>query len=150
MADAIKPKKVSRVSKKEKKESPHTMFFAVGRRKNAIARIRLMDGDGSIIVNEKTYKDYFPLYELQKAVEAPLTAINRLGSTTITVKVQGGGFRGQAEAIRHGIARALVSMDGELRKTMRGLGYLTRDSRVKERKKPGLKRARRAPQFSKR
>ncbi|MDO8571809.1 MAG: 30S ribosomal protein S9 [bacterium] len=126
------------------------MFFTVGRRKNAIARIRLTEGDGSIIINEKSYKDYFPLYELQKTVEAPLAAINRLGSISVSVKVLGGGFRGQAEAIRHGITRALVEMDSELRKTMRGLGYLTRDPRVKERKKPGLKRARRAPQFSKR
>lgn len=135
---------------KKKEESAVAIYRTVGRRKSAIARVQIVQGSGTFLVNNKPYQEYFPLQELQRIVESPLNAINQLQSFTISVKVQGGGFRGQAEAIRHGLARAVVLVDNELRKTMRGLGYMTRDSRVKERKKPGLKRARRAPQFSKR
>ncbi len=126
------------------------MWRAVGRRKQSIARVRITHGTGKIIVNEKEYTKYFPLRDLQWTIEGPLTSVDLRSRLNVSVKVAGGGFRGQAESIRHGIARALVSYDAELKKTLRGAGFMTRDPRVKERKKPGLKRARRAPQFSKR
>lgn len=124
---------------------------AVGRRKAAIARVRLTQGSsGAIAVNGKEYKIYFPIALLQRDIERPLVAANVLGSIEVTAKVTGGGFRGQAEALRLGIARGLLALDPSIKKTLRSQGLVTRDSRVKERKKPGLKRARRAPQFSKR
>ncbi|MEK7618844.1 MAG: 30S ribosomal protein S9 [Patescibacteria group bacterium] len=124
---------------------------AIGRRKSAIARVRLTQGSsGAIFVNGKEYKIYFPIALLQKDIERPLLAANVLGSIQVTAKVTGGGFRGQAEALRLGIARGLLAIDPSIKKTLRAQGLVTRDSRVKERKKPGLKRARRAPQFSKR
>ncbi len=125
-------------------------FRAVGRRKEAIARVRISQGSGSFIVNEKPVELYFPSFVLLQTVQAPLVQTNLKDSMDVSVKVEGGGFRGQADAVRHGVARALLLMNPDFRKTLRSLGYLTRDPRIKERKKPGLKRARRAPQFSKR
>ncbi len=152
-SEAVKPKKVARLASapaKRVKKLPY--LYAVGRRKTSTARVRLYtkDNKGEIIVNEKDYKLYFPFFEYQQIVEAPFKKLNFLGKYRVTVKVTGGGKRGQAEAVRHGIGRVLLKMDESLKKTLRGEGYLTRDSRKKERKKPGLKRARRAPQWAKR
>lgn len=133
-----------------KTEITAVLWRAVGRRKEAVARVRLMLGSGVIIINEKEYTQYFPSPISQGIVESPLKLVDQRTKSDISVKVEGGGMRGQAEAVRHGIARALVSKDPELRKTLRAAGFMTRDPRVKERKKPGLKRARRAPQWKKR
>jgi small subunit ribosomal protein S9 len=138
------------VAKAPHKEDAGPVYRAVGRRKCAIARIRMTLGDGTIIVNEKDFKTYFPTFILQRNVELPLTLTNSRTEFTFSIKVLGGGSNGQSEAVRHGITRALVLWNPELKKTMRSEGLMTRDPRVKERKKPGLKRARRAPQFSKR
>lgn len=136
---------------KEGKATPKDYIFAVGRRKTSVARVRLFQsGDGSIIVNEKDYKIYFPHFEYNESVLAPLKSVGKEAVFNISAKVHGGGTRGQADAVRHGISRALIKYDEALRKTLKPLGYLRRDPREKERKKPGLKRARRAPQFSKR
>ncbi len=123
---------------------------AVGRRKTASARVRLQSGEGKIVVNGKSLQEYFPYFEWQELIVAPLKAINKEKTFDVSVKVVGGGQKGQAVAVQHGIARALLDWDEELKKTLKTQGYLTRDARVKERKKPGLKRARRAPQWSKR
>lgn len=123
---------------------------AIGRRKSAIANVMMVPGKGAIMVNEKEYKMYFPLPLMQKNIELPLVLTNMAGSYDIQSRVTGGGFRGQAEALRLGISRALLKINPDLKKTLRSEGLVTRDPRVKERKKPGLKRARRAPQFSKR
>ncbi len=126
-------------------------FYGTGRRKTSVARVRLYkNGNGEVTVNEKEAKKYFPLKKLLATIEAPLklTATNK--KFDISVKVSGGGVVAQAEAIRHGVSRALLNYDEALRITLKKAGYLTRDSRVKERMKPGLKKARRAPQFSKR
>ncbi len=126
-------------------------YSARGRRKEAVARIRLYPGKaGPLIVNQKSFDVFFPYFEFSQIVKEPLEATGRLGNTSVTAMVHGGGVRAQAEAVRLAIARALVMYDEAFKKTLRPLGYLTRDSRAKERKKPGLKRARRAPQFAKR
>lgn len=126
-------------------------IFAVGRRKRSIARVRLIEnGKGEIQINEKDIKQYFPYFEYMNIVLAPLSAVGLSDIFNVTVKVSGGGIHSQAEAVRHAISRALLKYDKNVRKTLKPLGYLTRDPREKERKKPGLKRARRAPQFSKR
>lgn len=137
-------------AKKVKSDEVTSTFRAVGRRKSAIARVMIQDGTGAIVVNEKEFKQYFPLAGHQRIIEAPLVITDTRSHIDVSVRVVGGGIRGQADAIRHGIARALVLRNADLKKTMRSEGFLTRDPRVKERKKPGLKRARRAPQFSKR
>ncbi|MBI2483605.1 30S ribosomal protein S9 [Candidatus Uhrbacteria bacterium] len=139
-------------TKKQKTKSESKTFVAraVGRRKEAIARVSLSEGIGKIIVNGKDYTHYFPTFALQKNVQAPLVLTDTAAGFDVSVKVVGGGVRGQADAVRHGISRALLSLNNDLKKTLRAEGFLTRDPRVKERKKPGLKRARRAPQFSKR
>ncbi len=124
-------------------------YTAVGRRKTAIARVLLTMTGKKITINGKDLKDYFPLAELHQIVEAPLVLVNMLNSS-VAVKISGGGIKSQAEAIRHGIARCLVEYNPELKKSLRGEGYITRDSRVKERKKPGLKRARKGSQWAKR
>lgn len=143
--------KMARPKKEEAVEIKVTnALCAVGRRKQSIARIRLVPGSGTIVVNGKDFTQYFPVVELQQSLLGPLVATDTRNGVDISVKVVGGGYRGQTDAVRHGIARALLIMNPELRKTLRSYGYLTRDPRVKERKKPGLKRARRAPQFSKR
>jgi len=124
----------------------------VGKRKSAVARVRLMKEQGKgikITVNEKDYKEYFPYFEWQEMVEKPLKAVG-YDNAIVSIKIHGGGPKGQVDAVAHGIARALVAQDEELRTTLRKEGLLTRDSRIKERKKPGLRKARRAPQWSKR
>ncbi|MBI4253280.1 30S ribosomal protein S9 [Candidatus Uhrbacteria bacterium] len=136
--------------KKKGTATEHSFWRAVGRRKQAVARVRLMEGTGVITINGKNFDVYFPQSIEQQLIQTPLTLVDMRLKRDVSVKVEGGGFRGQAEAVRHGISRTLIAMDPELKKTLRGEGLLTRDPRVKERKKPGLKRARRAPQFSKR
>ncbi len=125
-------------------------YNAVGRRKSAIARVRLVAGDGKIIVNKRELDSYFGLETLKMTVRQPLTLTKAAGDMDILVSVKGGGLSGQAGAIRHGISRALIKADPELRDSLKKAGFLTRDPRMKERKKYGLKAARRAPQFSKR
>ncbi len=125
-------------------------FSAVGRRKKAVARVRLIPGEGNITVNKRNLDEYFGLETLKTVVRPPLTLTETAGRFDVVVSVRGGGFTGQAGAIRHGIARALVKADEELKPAIKKAGYLTRDPRMKERKKYGLKKARKAPQFSKR
>ncbi len=125
-------------------------FWGTGRRKKAVARVRLVAGKGAIIVNKRELDEYFGLETLKTIVRQPLTLTETAGKFDILVNVKGGGFTGQAGAIRHGIARALVKADENLRPALKKAGFLTRDPRMKERKKYGLKAARRAPQFSKR
>jgi len=122
----------------------------VGRRKSASARVRLTAGKGQVTINDKPLAEVFPYFEWQETILAPLKAVKKEKSLDVSVKVEGGGKKGQADAVRLGIARALVRMDENLKKTLKSLKMLTRDARVKERKKPGLKKARRAPQWSKR
>jgi small subunit ribosomal protein S9 len=122
----------------------------VGRRKAAIARVRLQPGNGIIIIDGKQLDERFPRLVYQKAITAPLERTNTLRTYNVMAKVIGGGMTGQAEAIRHGIARALVRENEEFKLPLRQAGFLTRDARVKERKKYGLKRARKAPQYTKR
>jgi small subunit ribosomal protein S9 len=135
-------------------KNPETADYipAVGRRKNAIARVRLFpEGTGSIVVNDKDPKAYFGRETLAAIIQQPLHLLELANRFTIVVKVVGGGLSGQAGAVRHGIARALAKIDEEnFRPRLRQEGYLTRDARVKERKKYGLKRARKAPQYTKR
>ena len=142
---------------KEKKLKAKKYYEAVGRRKSAIARIRLYTcgpsesiENGGLVINGKKYKEFFKTLELQLIVESPFARLKSLNRFKATVRVRGGGIKGQAEAIRHGIARALVLFDKNFRKKLKKAGYLTRDSRVKERKKFGLKKARKGPQWSKR
>ena len=125
-------------------------YMGTGRRKESVARVRLVPGSGRIIINGKHMDKYFGLETLKLIVRQPLAATETLERFDIIAKVKGGGFSGQAGAIRHGIARALLQADGEYRPVLKKNGYLTRDPRMKERKKYGLKKARRAPQFSKR
>lgn len=125
-------------------------YIGTGRRKESVARVRLLPGSGSIMINGKEMDQYFGLDTLKLIVRQPLVATENEGSFDVIAKVEGGGFSGQAGAIRHGIARALLQADGEYRPVLKKNGYLTRDPRMKERKKCGLKKARRAPQFSKR
>lgn len=122
----------------------------VGRRKSAGARVRLVKGTGAVTVNGEALAKYFPYFEDQERVLAPLKAVAKDKDLDVSAKVDGGGKRGQAIAVQLGVARALVVWNEEWRKTMKTIGFLTRDPRVKERKKPGLKRARRAHQWSKR
>ncbi len=125
-------------------------FYGTGRRKSSIARVYITPGKGEIIVNKRALDEYFGLETLKVVVRQPLEAVNAVDKYDIRVSVKGGGFTGQAGAIRHGIARALCEADEENRQTLKAAGFLTRDPRMKERKKYGLKGARRAPQFSKR
>jgi len=127
-----------------------TVFYGTGRRKSSIARVYVKPGKGVITVNKRELDDYFGLETLKVVVRQPLVAIDGLDKYDVTVTVKGGGTTGQAGAIRHGIARALCKADEEFRPVLKKAGYLTRDPRMKERKKYGLKAARRAPQFSKR
>lgn len=124
---------------------------AVGGRKNASAQVHIFpNGKGDITVNGKPYTQYFPYFEFQQIVVSALEQVGQRDKVDISVKVAGGGTRGQAEATRHGIALALTALNENFRRALRKVGYMTRDSRKKERKKPGLKRARRAPQWQKR
>lgn len=126
------------------------VFCGTGRRKSSIARIRLVEGKGTITVNGKSIDEYFGLETLKVIVRQPLTVTNTLSKYDVICKVVGGGYTGQAGAIRHGIARALIEANAEYRPELKSNGFLTRDPRMKERKKYGLKKARKAPQFSKR
>ena len=125
-------------------------YYGTGRRKKSIARVYLTPGTGKITINKRDIDEYFGLETLKVVVRQPLVATETLEKFDVLVNVHGGGFTGQAGAIRHGIARALLKADAEFRPTLKKAGYLTRDTRMKERKKYGLKAARRAPQFSKR
>ena len=125
-------------------------FYGTGRRKSSVARVRVYAGTGKIIINEREIDDYFGLDTLKLIVRQPLTLTETEEKFDIICRVAGGGVSGQAGAIRHGIARALLQYDEELRPALKKAGFLTRDPRMKERKKYGLKGARRAPQFSKR
>ncbi|MBQ8525099.1 MAG: 30S ribosomal protein S9 [Clostridia bacterium] len=128
----------------------NAQFYGTGRRKSSVARVRLVPGTGKILINNRDIDDYFGLETLKVVVRQPLVTTDTLGKFDVIAKVQGGGFTGQAGAIRHGVARALLTVEEEYRPALKAAGFLTRDSRMKERKKYGLKAARRAPQFSKR
>ncbi|HEX2946011.1 MAG TPA: 30S ribosomal protein S9 [Clostridia bacterium] len=125
-------------------------YYGTGRRKKSVARVRLVPGDGKIMINDRALDEYFGLETLKVIVKQPLTLTETTSKFDVICKVVGGGFTGQAGAIRHGIARALLKADEEFRAVLKKAGFLTRDPRMKERKKYGLKKARRAPQFSKR
>lgn len=125
-------------------------YQGTGRRKKSVARVRLVPGDGAFIINNREMPEYFGKKTLEIIVEQPLKATETLGKFDVLVNVHGGGLTGQAGAVRHGISRALLKVDQEMRPTLKKAGYLTRDPRMKERKKYGLKKARKAPQFSKR
>lgn len=125
-------------------------FYGTGRRKSSIARVRLVPGKGAITINDRSIDDYFGMETLKVIVKQPLTLTNSTEKFDVIAKVNGGGFTGQAGAIRHGVSRALLQVDDTLRPILKKAGFLTRDPRMKERKKYGLKKARRAPQFSKR
>lgn len=127
-----------------------TQYYGTGRRKSSVARVYLRPGNGKITVNKRDLDEYFGLETLKTIVCQPLVATENRDKFDVTVTVEGGGFTGQAGAIKHGIARALLEVDEEYRSTLKKAGFLTRDPRMKERKKYGLKAARRAPQFSKR
>lgn len=151
-----KSKTIQKSRKKIKKEPVQTLnqkyTEAVGRRKRAIARIRFFSQKGlkEIIVNEKPYFEYFPGNEMRAILLSPMNLLNIEKDFKIIVRVKGGGLHAQSEAIRHGFARALVKIDNDYKKRLKQAGFITRDSRERERKKFGLKRARRAPQWSKR
>lgn len=132
------------------KKSENIVFQGTGRRKVSVARVRLTSGKGEIIVNGKTLDEYFGTEILKVIVNQPFAVTNTISKYDVIVKVTGGGYTGQAGAIRHGISRALLEANSEFRPTLKQNGFLTRDPRMKERKKYGLKKARKAPQFSKR
>jgi len=127
-----------------------TYFYGTGRRKTAVAQIRLLPGNGAIIINGTPYEELFPYLEQRRTILQPFLVTESLDKYNAVVKVAGGGISGQSGAISHGIARALVKADENLKPLLRQNGLLTRDSRIKERKKVGLKRARKAPQYTKR
>ncbi|MCR5789123.1 MAG: 30S ribosomal protein S9 [Lachnospiraceae bacterium] len=132
------------------KKAASERYYGTGRRKSSVARVYIMPGKGNITINKRDIDDYFGLETLKKIVRQPFEATETNDKFDVLVNVHGGGYTGQAGAIRHGISRALVKADAEYRPTLKAAGYLTRDPRMKERKKYGLKAARRAPQFSKR
>ena len=127
-----------------------TQYLGTGRRKKSVARVRLLPGSGNITINKRDIEDYFGYETLKMIVRAPMVLTDTLSKFDVNVNVYGGGYTGQAGAIHHGIARALIVADPELRGALKKAGFLTRDPRMKDRKKYGLKAARRAPQFSKR
>ena len=133
-----------------KAKSVKSVFYGTGRRKKSIARVRLVEGTGVITINGKSIDEYFGTEVLKTIVRQPLSATETTAKYDVIAKVQGGGFTGQAGAIRHGLARALNEANSEYRPALKSNGFLTRDPRMKERKKYGLKKARKAPQFSKR
>jgi small subunit ribosomal protein S9 len=156
---APKVEKVEKIEKVEKvtkavKKASGVYFYAVGRRKTSVAQVRLFENDkatdNDIVINDKMLKDYFPTISLQNNLLTPLKAVGVHGKFSMTVLVRGGGVTGQVEATRLGIARALVIFNAEFKKTLKDLGMMTRDAREVERKKPGLKKARKAPQWAKR
>lgn len=128
----------------------NVQYLGTGRRKKSIARVRLVPGQGAITINKRDIEDYFGIETLKMIVRAPLSLTGMTGKYDVLVNVHGGGTTGQAGAIRHGISRCLIEADPELRPALKSAGFLMRDPRMKERKKYGLKAARRAPQFSKR
>jgi len=132
------------------KTSKSGKFYGTGRRKSSIARVYLVPGSGKITINKRDIDEYFGLETLKTIVRQPLVATETVSKYDVKVSVHGGGTTGQAGAVRHGISRALLTVDGEFRPVLKKAGFLTRDPRMKERKKYGLKAARRAPQFSKR
>ena len=136
--------------KEDKVVAKSARYYGTGRRKSSVARVYLTPGTGKIVINKKDMDEYFGLDTLKLIVNQPFVVTNTVGKFDVLVNVRGGGYTGQAGAIRHGISRALLEADAENRPSLKKAGYLTRDSRMKERKKPGLKAARRAPQFSKR
>ena len=133
-----------------KKATKAAKFYGTGRRKSSVARVYLVPGKGTITINKRDIDDYFGLETLKVIVRQPLVATETVEKYDAIVTVKGGGFTGQAGAIRHGVAHALLTVDADFRPTLKKAGFLTRDPRMKERKKYGLKAARRAPQFSKR
>lgn len=153
-AVTAKPKeKIKKVEEKElvKKITSKKYLYAVGKRKSAIARVRYYkDGEGQIIINGKKYDEYFPYFEFQKIVLSPLELVNFDQKGNFSIKVLGGGKRGQSESIRHGITKILIIIDSNFKAILKKSSFITRDSRVKERKKYGLRGARRAPQWQKR
>jgi len=156
MAKKVKEKKNIKktVKKSEAVKAPEKYFYAVGRRKTSVAQVRLYSekkaGEDSLAVNKRKMKEYFPMLVLQNIFLSALKTTGMQNKLRISVLVKGGGLSGQAKAIRLGIARALVKLDENLRKPLKSAGFLTRDARIVERKKPGLKKARRAPQWQKR
>ena len=160
VSDTPEPKKTIQAQKHEKKEKkekevasskPGRYWEAVGRRKTAVARVRLFTkGEKEIIVNGKPYQEYFTIKELEQSVVDPLVRMRNLEKFRVQILVSGGGIRGQAEAARHGISRALVKFNPDFKKRLKRAGFIIRDPRMKERKKFGLKSARRAPQWKKR
>jgi len=156
MAKKIKEKKNIKkpVKKPEAVKTPEKYFYAVGRRKTSVAQVRLYSekksGEDNLIVNKRKMKEYFPVLALQNIFLDALRTAGMQNKLRISVLVKGGGLSGQAKAIRLGIARALVKLDENFRKPLKSAGFLTRDARIVERKKPGLKKARRAPQWQKR
>lgn len=166
VAKKIAPKIPKAVSAEERMESPkktlvrekapeakssRPYFYANGKRKTSVATVRLFtNGKGAVTVNERTFEHYFPVFTDQDKILAPLRVTNTQKMFDVTASVSGGGIHSQAEAVRHGISKALLEYSAPLRTILKPLGFLTRDPRVKERKKYGLHRARRAPQFSKR
>ncbi len=152
-AAAKKPaaKKTVKAEEKKAEMKKGSYIPAVGRRKTSIARIRLIkNGSGVITINDRALDQYFGVFEHRNQVREPLVVVGQADAVDVSIKVLGGGMRGQAEAIRQGISRALIVLNPTFRKSLKKLGFLTRDPRAKERKKPGLKKARRAPQWSKR
>jgi len=132
------------------REKKRAEFSATGKRKNAIARVRLRSGEGKITVNDSTSESYFGRQTLQMIIRQPFEITGTLGKFDVNANVNGGGLAGQAGAVRHGIARALLTMNPDLRKPLKNAGYITRDAREKERRKVGCRKARRRPQYSKR
>ncbi|MFR6559352.1 MAG: 30S ribosomal protein S9 [Weissella confusa] len=125
-------------------------YYGTGRRKNSVARVRLVPGNGAITINGRSAEQYIPFANLREVMVHPFNVTETLGNYEVLVNVNGGGFSGQSGAIRHGISRALLQVDPDFRAALKKAGLLTRDARMKERKKPGLKKARKASQFSKR
>ena len=144
-------KAVGRKAKRKGEEEKQDQYiWATGKRKCAVAQVRIFPGNGEIIINDRPYEEVFPRLEHRHTVESPFLLTNTMGKFRTTIKAKGGGVSGQAAAIRHGIARALVKENELFKPVLRKEGLLTRDARVKERKKYGLKRARKAPQYTKR
>ena len=153
VSEKIVKKVAKKIVKPKPKPKPKPLRYleAVGRRKTSVARVRLFTkGEREILINEKPYQKYFPEFEIQQIAIASLEKMKAMDKFRVTIKVKGGGFHSQAEAVRHGTARALLLFNPDFRKRLKKAGYLTRDARARERKKFGLKRARRAPQWSKR
>ena len=134
----------------KKAVAKHDYIEAVGRRKTSIARVRITEGGKDFTINGKSHVDYFPTAEMQMIVESPLKKVDLFGKFSVTVHVNGGGIHSQSEAVRHGLSRTLEQYQADFRKPLKDAGYLKRDPRAKERRKFGLKKARKAPQWSKR